>query len=225
MSSPKKALLLVGSPRGRNSSSEALGGYLLDRLKERGMEIEKVYIHPSMLTEKDQAEMLQAIDRSDLLVLASPLYVDSLPAPVIAALETIAEHRRTKMRKEQKLVAITNSGFPEAYQMDTALAICRKFASETKIGWAGGLAIGGGEPLHGKPLADAGWMARNPRKALDIAAAALAEDKPVPKEAVDIAAKPLIPQWMYVFVANRGFKSQAKKYGAQDKLYDRPYQA
>lgn len=225
MNKPRHVLLLVGSPRGPRSTSESLGAYLLKKLQEYSLETEKVYIHPSLKTHENRANLLRAVDSPDLLILAFPLYVDSLPSPVIAALELIAEHWKTsKKPKSKKLLAIANNGFPEAHQNDTALAICRRFASEIGIEWVGGLALGGGEAIHGKPLDEAGGMVRNVKKALDLAAAALAEGKSVPKDAKVLMAKPLIFTLMYVWFGNRGWKRQAKKYGVQNNLFDRPYQ-
>lgn len=225
MNEPRRVLLLVGSPRGPRSTSESLGAYLLKKLQGYGLELEKVYIHPSLRSDEGRGNLLRAVDSSDLLILAFPLYVDSLPSPVIAALEMIAEHRKTsKKQRSQRFLAISNNGFPEACQNDTALAICRRFASETGIEWVGGLALGGGEAVRGKPLDEAGGRVRNVKKALDLAAAALAEGKSVPKEAEVLMAKAIVPVWMYVWFGNRGWKRQAKKYGAQNKLRDRPYQ-
>jgi len=225
MKEPNRVLLLVGSPRGPKSTSESLGAHLLLKLHGYGLKTEKVYIHTSMKSDEDCASLLQAVDSSDLLVLAFPLYVDSLPSPVIAALELIAEHRKaSKKPKRQKLVAISNSGFPEARQSDTALAICRRFASETGLEWAGGLAFGEGEAIGGTPLENAGGMVRNVKRALDLTATALAEDKPVPEEAKGLMAKHIVPIWMYVWFAGRRWKRKAKKHGAQNKLHDRPYQ-
>jgi len=43
-----------------------------------------------------------------------------------------------------------------------------------------------------------GGMVRNVTRSLDLAAAALAEGKPVPQEAVELMAKPLVPAWGYI---------------------------
>jgi len=224
MSVQRRVLLLVGSPRGPKSTSESLGKYLLDRLQERGLETGKVYIHPSLMSDEGRTKLVEAVDGSDLLILSFPIYVDSLPSPVIGALELVAEHRKkSKRSKEQQMVAISNSGFPEARHNETALAICRRFAMETGIEWAGGLGLGGGEAIKGRPIAEAGGMVRNVRKALDLTAVALADGKQVPKEAVDLMGKPAAPVWMYAWLGNRGWKRQAKEHNAQDSLYDRPY--
>ena len=157
-----------------------------------------------------------------MLVLAFPLYIDSLPAPVIAALELIAKQRKSNpSSKTQRLAVIVNNGFPEATQNNTALAICKRFAVETGVEWAGGLSLGGGGPIEGKSLKDAGFLARNVRKALDLAANDLLEGRAVSWEAVDLMGKPLVPKWLYLFVANYGWKKQAKAYCAQDRLYEK----
>ncbi len=95
MTSTQTALLLIGSakPTGE-STSEALGAYLLQRLVERGFTTEIRHAARAMRTQDRTQELLQAVDRADLLVLAFPLYVDSLPYLVTRALERIAAHRR-----------------------------------------------------------------------------------------------------------------------------------
>jgi hypothetical protein len=44
----------------------------------------------------------------------------------------------------------------------------------------------------------------------------------LPTEAVELAAKPLIPRWMYTFMGDRSWKGQAKKNKADKKLRDKP---
>lgn len=42
-------------------------------------------------------------------------------------------------------------------------------------------------------------MVRNVTKSLDLTAAALAEDRSLPQEAVNLMARPIIPFWTYTF--------------------------
>ena len=166
--------------------------------------------------------MLELVGASDLLVLAFPLYIDSLPAQLIAAFEKIAVQRKNAASpKTQELVVIVNNGFPESAQNATALAICRQFALETGIEWVGGLSLGGGGVINGSSLEEAGFVARNIRKALDFAARDLLEGKVVSRQAVDLMAKPAIPRWLYLFASNRAWKKQAKACGVEDKLYNK----
>jgi hypothetical protein len=224
MNGTKRATLLIGSPRGSASTSESLGTYLLRGLGEHGLETEKAYVNQSLSSDRSREALLRLVDSSDLLVLAFPLYADSLPSRVVAALELIAKHKRAEnVPGRQRLVAIVNSGFPEARQNDTAIAICRRFAEEAGIDWAGGLTLGGGEMIAGRALSDVGGSVRNVTKALDLAAAVIAKGEPVSKEAADLMAKPVLPSRLYVWLANRRWNRQVREYGTRPRLYDRPY--
>jgi multimeric flavodoxin WrbA len=221
----RKALLVVGSPKPGAGSSESIGDYLLGQLELKGMKTEKIKINRALKSEDGIAALVSAVDNCDYLVFSCPLYVDSAPASVVKAMEIIAEARRGKERaKEQVMLAICNSGFPEASQNHTALAIYRLFAREAGFAWAGGLALGGGGAIGGKPLAGRGGMVRNIIKSLDLTAAALVEGKPVPKEALSLMAKPMVAGWLYLLVGNFMWKGWARKNGAHKKLKDRPYQ-
>ncbi|MDD5502316.1 MAG: hypothetical protein PHH26_02500, partial [Candidatus Thermoplasmatota archaeon] len=148
----KKALLLIGSPRGMKSTSASLGGYLLERLWDNGWETESVHVQSALKSEKRTSEMLSAIENSGLVAIAFPLYVDGPPAAVIRAMEIIAENRPKAPEKKQALVSIINCGFPEASQNKFAQEMCRIFAKKAEFSWAGGLAMGCGECIHGTPL-------------------------------------------------------------------------
>ena len=86
----KNAVLLVGSPRTKKSTSASLGGYLFERLESLGVKTQTIQIYTSINSKERMKAMYEAIDNTELVVLAFPLYVDSLPTPVIAALERIA---------------------------------------------------------------------------------------------------------------------------------------
>ncbi|HVO37337.1 MAG TPA: NAD(P)H-dependent oxidoreductase, partial [Candidatus Acidoferrum sp.] len=177
-----RAVLLVGSPKGSNSTSNSLGSYLARKLKERGTMIDEIYTSQCLSSEEKRAAMLRLVDESDLIILAFPLYVDSLHSQLIRALELIADHEKGKSDLcQKKVVAIANSGFPEAAHNNTALTICRLFAREVGFTWAGGLAMGGGGMVHGTPLAEMGGQVRNQVRALEIAADALANGEPIPE--------------------------------------------
>ena len=182
----RRVLLLVGSPKGSGSTSEALGSYLL--------------------------------------ILATPLYADSLPSGVTRLLEIVAaKGDRRPDHGGRRFAALINCGFPEARQCDTAIAICRCFAREAGMEWAGGLALGGGESIGGRPLKEAGGVAKNARKALDLAAEALSEGRQVPGEAVSLMARPTIPAWMYTVIGDIGWRLKARRRGTGTRMKDRPY--
>jgi multimeric flavodoxin WrbA len=231
----RRALLIVGSPKTNEpSTSGALRGYLLDRLKERGWETESLTLRASLNRPQGESELLLSVERAGLVLLVFPLYADSLPHLVTKALAAIAANRQpSREPSPQRLVAIVNSGFPETHQNAVALAICREFAAQSGFTWAGGLALGAGGMIGGEPLTAAkrsGPPVQRVIAALDMTAAALAEGLPVPAEAIGTIAKSRIPfavfRWLYVWMGGKGFEKLAAKNGiGKDKLLAQPYAA
>ncbi|HDL85840.1 MAG TPA: hypothetical protein ENH11_05905 [Candidatus Acetothermia bacterium] len=217
-----RVLLLVGSPKAPGKSvSEALGAYVIEKMEARRWSSETIFIRMSLQSDEGRAALVEAVKTADLIILSFPLYVDSLPAPVIRAMELIAEAR---FDKGTHFVAIANCGFPEAQHNKVAMSICQRFAHASGLEWAGGLALGMGGALSGQRLEEQGGMVRNIIKALDLAVDAFAENKPVPDEAIRLMAKPIIPGWMYTTMGNIGWRRQANCYGVRKKIRDRPYQ-
>ena len=234
---PKRALLIVGSPKTSGPvTSRVLGNHLLDRLRGHGWETETLTLRASLNREEGQAELLGSLARAGLVLFVFPLYADALPYLATKALAVVAAARRKSPMPPQRWMALVNSGFPETHQNAVALAICREFAEQSGVSWAGGLALGGGgivgaEPLnaaprHGPPV---GHVVR----ALDLTAAALAEGRPVPAEATRLMAKnpiPIVPfaLWrrIYAHFGGKGFEQEAARNAVgKDRLLDQPYAA
>lgn len=224
MNRPTNVLILVGSPKAR-STSASLGDHLVGLLRQRGLSAGALHITTILQTPDGTRGLLSAADDADIIVLAFPLYVDSLPSPLVRALELLAEHRRGMERPpRQRLMAVSNCGFPEARHNDTALAQCRIFCRDASIEWIGGLGLGGGGMIGGLPLAKRGRAVRNIFTSLELSANALATDMPLPQEAASLMARPLVPVWLYLLVGHSGWRRQARKFGALKKIDDIPYQ-
>jgi multimeric flavodoxin WrbA len=236
--SARRVLLIVGSPKTKSpSTSSVLGGYLLDRLKERGWETESLTLRASLNRPEGEGELLASVERAGLILLVFPLYADALPYLVTKALAVIAAHRRASGQPfPPRLVGIVNSGFPETRQNAVALAICREFAAQTGFKWAGSLALAAGGMIGSQPLTEAKRSSppvKHVVAALEMTAAALAEGRPVPAEAVRLISKtpiPLMPfalwRWMYVRFGGKGFEKVAAKNGvSRDKMLAQPYAA
>jgi len=218
----KRVLLLVGSPKAAGkSASEAVGAYVIEKMDQRGWNSETIFIRTSLQSDKGRAMLLEAVENAYLIILSFPLYVDSLPAPVIEAMELIFMHG---LEKGARFAVIANCGFPEAQHNKVAMSICQRFAHASGLEWAGGLALGMGGVLSRQRLEEHGGMVRNIIKSLDLAVDALVNGEPVPNEAIRLMAKPLIPKWMYTTIGNLGWRQQAKRYGVRKHLRDRPYQ-
>ena len=178
---PRKALLLVGSPKPGRSSSLALGEHLIDDLAKRGWSTETITLR------RDDAG---------------------------GAEETAAP----------RLVAIANCGFPEHDHNDLSLEMCRLFAAQAGFRWSGGLSLGGGGMLDGKPLRERGPFTRSARRALELTAAALDAGHDVPAEAVRLMARPMVSPRVYRWMGNYGWRRAARANGISDKLAERPPQ-
>ncbi len=234
----QRAFLLVGSPKGTKSSSYSMGGYLIRQLEAAGLATESMSVGQALHSKENSDRMLDAVDAADLVVIAFPLYVDQLPAPLVKAAELIAERRKQPAERPsntaglessnpetrpQRLMAIVNCGFPEAHQNQPAVDIMREFATEAGFHWAGALALSMGGAVSATPLEKAGGKARNVVKALELAADSLIAGGDVPPDAVSLMARPFIPRWLYCAFANFGWRQQAKRHGVRNKIRARPY--
>jgi len=220
-----KALLLVGSPRGAASVSHSLGNRLLTHLKERGLNTDKAFINTALETPLKTCQMLEAVAACDLLILAFPLYVDHLPAPVIRVLKMIAEEKSCHYpAKPQALAAIVNCGFPETIHCQPAANIVKIFAEQTGFTFHGCLAMGMGGMVGTGERLDANAPLRRQLKALKSAAAALAAGWNLQASTLALMGTPPIPKWFYIFMANWGWRKPARQHGAWKRMRDRPYE-
>jgi multimeric flavodoxin WrbA len=232
-----RACLVIGSPKTMsNSTSNILGNYLLDRLKERGWETGSLTLNVNLSTDEGKKALLAAVDRVDLLVLAFPLYWDALPFLVTRAFELIADHcRMSGHNHPQRLLAIVNNGFPESYQNNLALSICRSFATSNDIIWMGGLAMGAGEAICGgdplKPRSQFGFPLTHISGALISAAEAIDQGQAIPAEATRGMSKNPVPHtpfllWrrLFMFQGNKMWENRAAGHGvSRQNMRARPY--
>ena len=222
---PRRLLVLVGSPKLGPSTSGAVGDYVAERMRGHGWETEKLALKGELRRQSGRNKLVAAAERADSVCLAFPLYVDSLHTLPTLALEILSkESARWAALATKRLLAVANCGFPEAHQNIVALAICERFASRAGWAWCGGLAVGGGEAVSsGVPL-DAPHRAGMPpavrlRRALDLSTDALAAGTDVPDEAQTLLDRSPIPGlpnlvWrpLYRIMGNRGWRELARKW-------------
>jgi hypothetical protein len=228
MKAPQKVLLLVGSPKPGESTSESLGVYLLEELEKHGVATQSLHVTKAVRSDESRHELIAAVASSDLVVLSFPLYVDCLPGPAIRALELIAAARAGSAdsaadHTSPGFLAVCQSGFAEAEHSAVAIEICRNFATSAGFAWAGGLVMPEGGMISGAPIRKVAGRMPRVVKALDLTAAALADGRPAPDEAVESMAKPAFPPVAYRFMANWGWRSQFKRRGKGGSLQDQPY--
>jgi len=229
MSQSRNVLLLIGSPRIERSTSHAIGKFLVEKLEEKGLVSEEAFAIHSVNTREGTEKLLDFIDNADIIILATPLYVDSFPSPTIKALEIIHEHRKAvSPAKSQLFVTIINSGFPEKEHMDIAIKIIRNFAEASNFAWGGGIRVGWGMALNGEPLNEKKGMTRKLTRGLSLASINLSTGQPISEEAEELASTLFIPLFlaktMTRLFGKRGWNKLAKENNANQKMYDRPYE-
>jgi multimeric flavodoxin WrbA len=213
----KKALLLVGSPMDENSVSDKLGSYITEKLNAMSIETEKAYVSMLIQPEAGKDKLMVLVDQTDIIILASPLYVDCLPAITIKMMETIYECRMNGGKKKQMMMVILNCG-KDAHQNDVAADICHQFAVSTGMKWAGSIRIGMGRMLSRMELKDTNEPLNGLCKGLDMTAVALSKGKPIPTEADKLCSKPFISAEM---MAAEGQRLAAASHDAKVSLNDK----
>ena len=68
----RRALVLLGSPKGSKGSSANIGNYLAERLKEKGMDVDVLEAYRSSRDEEGQKKLLASFDRADLTLICFP---------------------------------------------------------------------------------------------------------------------------------------------------------
>ncbi|MBS1158139.1 MAG: NADPH-dependent reductase [Proteobacteria bacterium] len=221
---PRTASILIGSARPKGqSTSESLARGLAAGLERAGVKTSLVraisFVKDGHRADKALATLLGG----ELLVIAAPLYVDALPSLATHALERLGEQLGSQPHQVKSVVGIINCGFPEAVHNRTALRILRAFAQASGLNWGGGLAMGAGEILHGKPLSAARFVMRAQSRALALAARDLAAGRGISPEASQQMARPLLPAFLFRWVAPFKWILQARSYGVSwTKLHERP---
>ena len=231
MNKIKRALLLVGSPRGIRSNSTSVGNYLVEALKKNGtVEEAKTIVLTRMIRSDEKLdEILETIKNSDLIILASPLYDDTVTYVTLKTLEYIAEHQKApgneKIYHKKLFFPLVNSGFPEPEQMEMLIALFKNFASKTGFEWAGSLSVGSGQGLggdKGKALEEGGGMVKPVIEALDKIAYSIGQNI-YSDETVKLFPDLFFKWWfrpimkLFVRMGNNGWKKTAKANGGNVK--------
>jgi multimeric flavodoxin WrbA len=222
---PRRATVLVGSAKpGGTSTSEALAESLVTRLGMHGIEATWHRVARDGHSARGLAAIVDDVRASDLLIVATPVYFDALPALVVNVLEALlAEHRTTPMTHAPALVGLLNCGFPEVRHSAVAATILALAARRLEMRWAGALCLGGGQAIAGRPIAKVGGMVRHQRHALERAGDALALGRSIPADVRGEFALPMMPALLYAVAGDAGWLWTAAHEGALRRLRDRPY--
>ena len=215
MSNHERVVLLVGSPKGLEAgSSVRLGRAITDPLEKAGWQCDAFHLHTAVRAEVVMSELTASIETASVVVLSTPLYVDSLPAPVIHALHEIAARRaESGDGNVPRFLSIVNCGFVEPWQNEGAQRMLQLFCSQARFESVGSLSLG-----------STGTMTKKVRQAFDLVAEALHENIRIPDSVYELTKDRVIPQFLYILGGNMMWKRQAKANGLNRvQLKARPY--
>lgn len=231
-----KVLAINSSPRMDKGNTALILNPFLEGMKEAGVEVELFYTRklninpctgefncwlktPGKCYQNDDMNILYPkIDAADVIVFATPLYVDGVTGPMKNLMDRIIplvhpffelrdDHCRHPGRGEakvRKLVLVSNCGFWEKDNFDPLIvhmkAICKNLSAE----FAGALLRPHGEAMPdmlemGAPIGDIFEAAKE-------AGRQLAKEQKMSQETLDIVSRELLPKEMYIQIVNQYFQ-------------------
>ena len=227
-----KVIAINGSPHGDRGNTSLILGPFLDGMRAAGAEV-KVFETKSLTIRPCQGEyscwfrtpgrcfqdddmqtLLPELLTANILVLATPLYVDGMTGPLkmvvdrmipmgepkIVSREDHCRHPGRSDVENRKIAIVSNCGFWELDNFDALVSHVKAIAKNLDATFAGALLRPHGPALKAMldqhmPVADVLDAARD-------AGRQLVETGSIAPETLNAVSRPLLPREMYVAVAN-----------------------
>jgi multimeric flavodoxin WrbA len=238
-----KVLAINGSPHGEKGNTSLILEPFLNGMKEAGVEVHLVYtkkmkINPCQgeyncwfktpgrcFQQDDIQELLPKLIRADILVLATPLYVDGMTGPMKSLLDRVipigdpimelrdghCRHPSREGIKDGKLVLVSNCGFWELDNFNPLLMHVQAISENLGRKFSGALLRPHGPAL--KAMKEQGMPVNDVFEAAKEAGRQLIRDGRINDNTLKIVSRQLVPQLQYVDIANqyiRGILSTIK---------------
>ena len=216
----KKIAVINGSPKAKDSVSALLVDQVTNILETEPT----VYQATKLLRQDDVSAELSRIIHSDVLLLVFPVYVDSLPAPLLKILVSLEQAAKTGEGPLPKVYAVCNCGFYEAEHTRIALEMIGNFCARTGFRRGYGLGIGMGGIMLSAGKNTSKGPAANIFAALKELCTSIQENNTDNgSKGHDVFITPKFPRFLYSLGGNLSWRLTARKYGAQKKLGARPH--
>ncbi len=227
-----KVLAINGSPHAEKGNTALILGPFLDGMKQAGAEVDLFYTKkmkinpclgeyncwlktPGVCVQKDDMQrLIPKLMEADVLVLATPLYVDGMTGPMKNFLDRAipigdpvieirggrCRHPARKEIKDGKLVLVSNCGFWEIDNFDPLIVHMQAVSKNLGREFSGALLRPHGPALRAMmsqemPVNDVLDAARD-------AGRQLAKDGRMNPDTLKIVSRDLLPQQMYANIAN-----------------------
>jgi len=231
-----KVLAFNSSPRMDKGNTALILNPFLEGMREAGAEVELFYTKklkinpcqgefncwlktPGKCWQKDDMAMLiPKLGEADVLVLATPLYVDGMTGPMknlidrtIPLVQPFFELRDDHIRhparegtKRGKTVLVSNCGFWEMDNFDALLVHVKAFCKNGNREFAGALLRPHGEAL--RPMLEIGGLVEDVVEAAREAGRQLVRDGKISTETLNTVSRELMSREDYIQVANQDFQ-------------------
>ena len=231
-----KVLAINGSPHGEKGNTALILEPFLNGMKEAGAELRLLYTNrmkinpcqgeyncwlktPGKCFQKDDMQkVLSKLIQADILVFATPLYVDGMTGPmknfldrIIPIADPIIELRDGHCRhpgrrevKDGKLVLVSNCGFWELDNFDPLLMHMQAISRNLGREFSGALLRPHGPAL--KAMMKQGMPASDVFGAAKEAGRQLIEDGRMNADTLKIVSRQLVSRQQYVDIANQHFR-------------------
>ncbi len=231
------ALVLNASPRGRQSNSQVLAGAFCRGMTAAGVEVRTLFltdytVEPcrgclscwgptpkQCVIHDDMAYLRKEMGHAEYLILAFPLYVDSMPGPLKTFFDrSIAdgepwfeqdsegETRHVEALKAPKLVILSNCGYPEQSHFEAVRFLFQRIARNFHTDVVaevyksqGGILGSSNQELQS---VKATYLDR-----VAAAGRALVENGGIPEELQRTLAEPFLPKDQYIAAVTRSFQA------------------
>ena len=236
-----KILLINGSPRGKRGNTYIMAEAFLKGAEEAGAETEQILLSkkaiknckgcfwcwlktPGKCVIKDDMEpILEKLKEADILVFATPLYVDNVTGLMKNFMDRIlplGEPYQVKDEKGEcrhparyiktpKLGVISNCAFPEHSQFQVLRLLFRRMARNFHSEVAFEIYRGQGELLR-QTTPEIKLIVEKYREVLMRAGGEIVRLSRLSQETVDELNKPLVPFEEYINTANKFFSDRLK---------------
>ena len=218
-----KIAMVNGSPKAKDSAS----GAILSMLKEYcNQEVMEISLNKTQMKEQEIAELLKC----DAIVIAFPLYIDSVPSHLLRCLVQVEEYVHLHgLKKEIKTYVIINNGFFQGKQTLPAIEVMKHWADRCGFSFGKALGVGGGGMINYIKTVPEG---HGPKKNLTRGLKEIAEDIAQMKtnDTNDNTVSDRIrvfelnyPAWAYKWQGEYGWRLSAKKNGLKRKDLDKQW--
>lgn len=196
--------------------TESNSGYFLDILSK--FIDEKDISKYKLVKNQGYENIINNILNVEILVIAFPIYVDSIPSHLLRFLTFIEEEFKGQL-KDIKVYVVANCGFYEGIQNKVALNIMKCWCKTMNLNWGQGIGIGSGEMMGGLKNIP---IDKGPNKSLGNALKILANNINSNESGEDIYTNPTgFPRLAFKLAANRTWVINAKRNGVTKKELDK----